>query len=103
MRWESPGSEPFVLLVNIVKTCWKLFGILFWFGVGEWHSGHKFLWISIQNGHIDVSILQPYGLSMLLDICIFKQIQVVSEEESGRIKYLFKSLLVMGFYCMSAR
>lgn len=95
--------EPFILLVNIVKTHWKLFSMLFWFGGGECYSGYKFLWISVQKSHTHVAILQPYGLNWLLDIFICKWIQVVSEKELGRVEYLFKSSLVMGFYCVNSK
>lgn len=44
-----------------------------------------------------MAILQPYGLNWLLDIFICKRMQVVSEKELGRVEYLFKSSLVMGF------
>lgn len=67
-RRDSGGraleSERFVLLANIVKTCWKLFDMLISFEVGQRHSGYKFLWVSIPNRHIDVSVVQPYGLKI---------------------------------------
>lgn len=77
--------------------------MLFWFWGGECYSGYKFLWISVQKSHTHVAILQPYGLNWLLDIFICKWIQVLSEKELGRVEYLFKSSLVMGFYCVNSK
>lgn len=59
--------------------------------------------MSIQKGHTHVAILPPHGLNWLSDIFICKWIQVVSEKELGRVEYLFKGSLVMGFYCVSSK